>query len=200
MAKYKFTEKSNQVKIKCKLASSESVNERDFMMLSQSTIQGFMCPVEESDHSISFIGACGKPLKKFLKHRVTKEQFFMIIAHLLEAVKMAGYLGLNLGNMLLDTEHIVIDDTNGSMYFIYQPFVGVPFNKGLGQGILDIFNGTGFNTKEDKAVADAFINYIHTLQPINIPAIENYILGRLYCKVTGERFWKKSKELGRLAD
>lgn len=178
MAKFKIVDNSGQTTIKSKLLSSEQINSNEMYFFSQNAIRGFMRPTVEGPGKLLYVGAQGLPLKKFLRRRsITKDQFFMMIAQLMEIYKAGIYCNLNLRNIVLDTQYIIINDRTGELFFIYQPILNAASgNNGFINCINQIASGADFYTAQDFNTVNGFMSYLSNTGRFFVPDIEGYIM------------------------
>ena len=88
MSKLKVKFKDSQILIKSKLAKDEQVNFRELEILNSKIIRGIMKPTVEGNKKISYLSPSGIRLEAYLKKGITKNDFFLVIAQVLEAVKI----------------------------------------------------------------------------------------------------------------
>ena len=178
MAKLKITDNSGQIAIKSKLSSNEQINSNEIYFFSQNAVRGFMRPSVQGPGKLLYTGAYGLPLKKFLRRSsINKDQFFMMIAQLMEIYKTSIYCNLNLRNIVLDIQHIIINDRTGELFFVYQPVLNVSSgNVGFINCINQIASGADFNSTQDFNTVNGFMEYISSTGRFYVPDIEGYIM------------------------
>ena len=176
MAKFKVLEKQGQIGIRCKLTGNEQINSGEVLFFSQNFIKGFMQPTIEDAGKLIFIGAQGVPLSRFLKQVITKEQFFPIVAQVIEIYKSAMNRNLPLQNVVLSPDFIVINPNTGEMSFVYAVInTPQPMNDGYTSCMNRIASMAHFATQEDFNAVGNFLNFINSLGTFSVPDMENYI-------------------------
>ena len=177
MAKFKVLEKQGQIGIRCKLTGNEQINSGEILYFSQNFIKGFMQPSVEDAGKLIFIGAQGVPLSRFLKQVITKEQFFPIVAQVIEIYKAAVNRNLPLQNVVLSPDFIVINPNTGEMSFVYAAITTPqPMNDGYTSCMNRIASIAHFATQEDLNAVGSFLNFINGLGSFSVPEMESYIM------------------------
>ena len=177
MAKFKVLEKQGQIGIRCKLTGNEQINSGEVLYFSQNFIKGFMQPTVEDAGKLIFIGAQGVPLSRFLKQVITKEQFFPIVAQVIEIYKAAVNRNLPLQNVVLSPDFIVINPNTGEMSFVYAAIATPqPMNDGYTSCMNRIASIAHFATQEDFNAVGNFLNFINGLGTFSVPEMESYIM------------------------
>ena len=177
MAKFKVLEKQGQIGIRCKLTGNEQINSGEILYFSQNFIKGFMQPSVEDAGKLIFIGAQGVPLSRFLKQVITKEQFFPIVAQVIEIYKAAVNRNLPLQNVVLSPDFIVINPNTGEMSFVYAAITTPqPMNDGYTSCMNRIASIAHFATQEDLNAVGNFLNFINGLGSFSVPEMESYIM------------------------
>ncbi len=178
MAKFKFIEQQGQACIRCKLVSSESLNNGEIAYFSNNPLRGFMRPTVEDNKRLLYVGAQGMPIGRFLKNAVTKDQFFMIIAQIVEVVKTASHFCLNISSILFDPEYVIINNRTGELFFVYQNINNAALPSGNFVAFInEVYSLCRFATPQDQNMAANFMNYMHGMQSIEMTDLENFIAG-----------------------
>ena len=176
MAKFKVIEEANQVKVRCKLASAESINGGEVAYLAQNYIHGFMRPEAEATNKLLYTGAQGMPLKKYMKRTINKDQYFMMIAQILEIYKAGMHFCMTMKNIVLDPEYIIINDRTGELFFIYQTINNAaPYSDGFVSCMRELATMAKCASPNDQGAVVGFSQYISQIQRFSVPEIESYI-------------------------
>ena len=125
MKKFKVTQKNGELLVVGKLIDKETFNQREVELLAQKMIRGILRPREfdSTKKKISLYGPSGVPLNKYIKSGMSEDNFYMIIAQVLEMVKKLQNNKLFLKNLIIDTKYIFINSTTREVNFIYQPVI-----------------------------------------------------------------------------
>ncbi|MBQ4534792.1 MAG: FHA domain-containing protein, partial [Ruminococcus sp.] len=138
---------------------------------------GFLRPAADKGGGIIYSGAQGMALSQFLRHPINKEQFYIIIAHLLEAYKMIVSVNLDPSMIVLDPDYITISPNTGELYLVYQPIINSQSpNQGFMRCFGQICSMLKYSTPQDQAAIGGFIAYAGRLPAFSVNDIERYIL------------------------
>lgn len=177
MSKLKYINKKGQVSITLRLVSAEQINSGMAGYLAGNYIKGFLRPAADKSGGIIYSGAQGMALSQFLRRPINKEQFYIIIAHLLEAYKMIVSVNLDPSMIVLDTDYITISPNTGELYLVYQPIIN---SQSPNQGFMHCFGRIcsmlKYSTPQDQAAIGGFISYAGRLPAFSVNDIERYIL------------------------
>ena len=177
MSKLKYINKKGQVSITLKLVSTEQINSGMAGYLAGNYIKGFLRPAADKGGGIIYSGAQGMALSQFLRHPINKEQFYIIIAHLLEAYKMIVSVNLDPSMIVLDPDYITISPNTGELYLVYQPIINSQSpNQGFMRCFGQICSMLKYSTPQDQAAIGGFITYAGRLPAFSVNDIERYIL------------------------
>lgn len=177
MSKLKYINKKGQVSITLKLVSTEQINSGMAGYLAGNYIKGFLRPAADKGGGIIYSGAQGMALSQFLRHPINKEQFYIIIAHLLEAYKMIVSVNLDPSMIVLDPDYITISPNTGELYLVYQPIINSQSpNQGFMRCFGQICSMLKYSTPQDQAAIGGFIAYAGRLPAFSVNDIERYIL------------------------
>ncbi len=177
MSKLKYINKKGQVSITLKLVSTEQINSGMAGYLAGNYIKGFLRPAADKGGGIIYSGAQGMALSQFLRHPINKEQFYIIIAHLLEAYKMIVSVNLDPSMIVLDPDYITISPNTGELYLVYQPIINSQSpNQGFMRCFGQICSMLKYSSPQDQAAIGGFIAYAGRLPAFSVNDIERYIL------------------------
>ncbi len=177
MSKFKYINKKGQASVLLKLVSNEQINAGMAGYLAGNYIKGFLRPAADKSGGIIYSGAQGMALSQFLRRPVNKEQFYIIIAHLLEAYKMIVSVNLDPSMIVLDPDYITISENTGDIHLVYQPIMNSQSpNQGFMRCFGQICSMLKYASPQDQAAIGGFIAFARTLPTFSVNEIERYIL------------------------
>lgn len=138
----------------------------------------FLCPhIDRSGVIIySFRNENCMILSRFLRRPINRAQFYMMIAQLLEAYKIAAEGGADPSKICLDPDCMTICPDNGFMGLVYQPFENLQSpNMGLMRCLGQICSMLKFASPQDQAGINEFIAFASRLRGFPIRDIDNFI-------------------------
>lgn len=178
MAKFKYIKKSGG-SITLTLVPGEQADNRE---LQTATIMSchpiFLRPdiYRSGEITFSFKGEKCIALGRFLRNPVNKDQFYIIIAQLLEAYKITAGTGLDPAKICLDPDFITICPNNGYLYLVYQPVFNLQsLNQGFMRCFGQICSMLKFASPQDQASISGFIAFASRLPGFPVNDIENFI-------------------------
>lgn len=177
MSKFKYTNKKGQVNIILKLAQNESIDVGVAGYLANNRLRGFLVPAPEKTGGILYSGTQGIALSQFLARPINKEQFYIIIAHLLEAYKTIVSVNLNPAMINLDPDYITISENTGEIYLVYQPINNCQTcNQGFMRCFGQICSMLKYASPQDPVSIGMFISFAKGLPVFSVVDIEKFIM------------------------
>lgn len=177
MSKFKYTNKKGQVSVILKPVANEQINNGEAAYLAGNFFRGFLRPAADGSGKIIFSGAQGMPLSHFLRRPVNKDQFYIIIAQLLEAYKTIVSVNLNPTKVNLDMDLITINENTGEICLIYQPIINLQSpNQGFMRCFAQICSALKYISPQDQASVGGFVAFARQLSVFSVGNIENYIM------------------------
>lgn len=177
MAKIKVIHKDKQLIVKSRLSRFEQLNERELGMFHSKLIRGLMRPYEWNKKRISYVAPEGISLKKYLHNGISKNDFFMILAQVVEVTKKIEWNALDINNVVLDMNYVFVNNYTKEVHFIYQPVLGGRSLSNIFSFLYDIIFSTQFQINEDQSFTDGLINTLNYMQYYSPDELEKYILG-----------------------
>ena len=191
MSKLKVKFKDSQILIKSKLAKDEQVNFRELEILNSKIIRGIMKPTVEGNKKISYLSPSGIRLEAYLKKGITKNDFFLVIAQILEAVKSVGRNSFNINNLILNMKYVFVNEMTHELHFIYQPIQSNAISSDLASFLYDVAYSVTLVLNEDYKCVNDFIAYLKGLQAVTVINIEKYLLDvypQIYKQVKRQKY------------
>lgn len=191
MSKLKVKFKNSQITVKSKLSKDEQINAREVEILNSKIIRGIMKPTVEGEKKLSYLSPRGIKLEAYLKKGITKNDFFLVIAQILEAVKSIGRNSFNINNLILNMKYVFVNEMTHELHFVYQPIYSSAISLDLASFLYDVAYSVTLALNEDYKCVNNFIAYLKGLQAVSVINIEKYLLDvypQIYKQVKRQKY------------
>lgn len=191
MSKLKVKFKNSQITVKSKLSKDEQINAREVEILNSKIIRGIMKPTVEGEKKLSYLSPGGIKLEAYLKKGITKNDFFLVIAQILEAVKSIGRNSFNINNLILNMKYVFVNEMTHELHFVYQPIYSSAISSDLASFLYDVAYSVTLALNEDYKCVNNFIAYLKGLQAVSVINIEKYLLDvypQIYKQVKRQKY------------
>lgn len=191
MSKLKVKFKNSQITVKSKLSKDEQINAREVEILNSKIIRGIMKPTVEGEKKLSYLSPGGIKLEAYLKKGITKNDFFLVIAQILEAVKSIGRNSFNINNLILNMKYVFVNEMTHELHFVYQPIYSSAISSDLASFLYDVAYSVTLVLNEDYKCVNNFIAYLKGLQAVSVINIEKYLLDvypQIYKQVKRQKY------------
>ena len=191
MSKLKVKFKDSQITVKSKLSKDEQINARELEILNSKIIRGIMKPTVEGEKKLSYLSPGGIRLEAYLKKGITKNDFFLVIAQILEAVKSIGRNSFNINNLILNMKYVFVNEMTHELHFVYQPIYSSSISSDLASFLYDVAYSVTLALNEDYKCVNNFIAYLKGLQAVSVINIEKYLLDvypQIYKQVKRQKY------------
>lgn len=175
-SKFKVKSKDSKITIKSKLDKDESINQREVDILNSKVIRGIMKPTVEGSRKISYLSPAGVTLEEYLGSGISKNDFFLIFAQILEVVKSVDRNSFNINNLVMNLKYTFINKQTKEVHFIYQPIMSQRISANLASFLYDVAYNTKLALNEDVKPINELLAYIRGLNVVAVLPLENYIL------------------------
>lgn len=173
--KFKARIKNNQLQVKVKFSSSETLSQREAYILSTKPVRGLLRPGYIKKNIIEYMGPAGIPLCDYLRGTLTKYDVFYFMAQIVTATKKVRNNELFLNNVVFDSRYVYVNPATKEMQFVYTPIQSnhtCPDIIGFMQEILYSVRLTG---KEGADIA-RFADFIRQQDTFECSKIEEFIM------------------------
>lgn len=174
--KFKVKSKDSKITIKSKLDKDESINQREVDILNSKVIRGIMKPTVEGSRKISYLSPAGVTLEEYLGSGISKNDFFLIFAQILEVIKSVDRNSFNINNLVMNLKYTFINKQTKEVHFIYQPIMSQKISSNLASFLYDVAYSTRLALNEDIKPINELLAYIRSLNVVSVLPLENYIL------------------------
>lgn len=175
-SKFKVKSKDSKITIKSKLDKDESINQREIDILNSKVIRGIMKPTVEGSRKISYLSPAGVTLEEYLGSGISKNDFFLVFAQILEVVKSVDRNSFNINNLVMNLKYTFINKQTKEVHFIYQPIMSQRISANLASFLYDVAYNTKLALNEDVKPINELLAYIRGLNVVAVLPLENYIL------------------------
>ena len=177
--------------VKSKLSKDEQINAREVEILNSKIIRGIMKPTVEGEKKLSYLSPGGIKLEAYLKKGITKNDFCLVIAQILEAVKSIGRNSFNINNLILNMKYVFVNEMTHELHFVYQPIYSSAISSDLAPFLYDVAYSVTLALNEDYKCVNNFIAYLKGLQAVSVINIEKYLLDvypQIYKQVKRQKY------------
>lgn len=175
MSKLKVNQKQDQTNIRYKLNKRQTVNSAALQLFSTKWIRGFMRPVLEG-RCIVYTAPTGITLKKFLQSGISKNDFFIAFAQIIEVLKKVERYALNMACLLMNTEYVFINQKTKELHFVYQPLDEPERPSNIFTFLYDVLSLTVLNLDEDSRFLNELSAFLHQQSFFSTESAEAYLL------------------------
>ncbi len=175
MAKLKVIKKGTQVIVESKLTRGEDINAREVAVFSSKLLRGLMRPEVKNKRKLIYTAIEVTEIKGYLKSGLNKEDFFLVLAQIVEVVKRVDYNSLYIKNLVLDLRHVFINKITKELFFIYQPLISRTAANDIFAFISDLLYSTVFLLEVDTSFLSEIIAILKSMNSFSTEEVEGYI-------------------------
>lgn len=176
MLRLKVISKQGRITIKERIQRGEEINIRELELFNRKLIRGFMRPNWQGGRKIVYTSPDGVTLKKYLERGISKNEFFLVFAQIIEVTKKIDRNGFNINNLVLNPNYIFVNEMTREVNFLYQPFISQNVSVNIFSFLYDVIYMSVFKLEEDTKFLNELMNYLKGMQFFSSLNIENYIL------------------------
>lgn len=180
--KYKIQKKNGQLLVTEKLSSEEHVNKREMEIFASKLIRGLMRPSYAGKQKMTYAAAEGVPILTFVGGGISLNEFFLIIAQVVEVTKRIDHNGFNINNLVLDYQYVFVNAQTREVNFIYRPLITRNVSQSIFSFFYDIAYYSNIHEGETVFLVSRFVDALHQMR-IYVPSDVEDILMSVYPKV-----------------
>lgn len=158
-----------------KLSFHEAINLRECELFGGKGMKGFLKIKASKKNKLEYTGPVAVALKERLKKPVSKKDFLLLMAQIVEATRKLQNNNLPLYKLNRDFNSIYINETTKELYFMYMP-IEMPYQK---VDELDFISSIVYTVmpeqEEDRDFLPQFNYFIRNMQEYNPDILEAYI-------------------------
>lgn len=173
--KFKAKAKDCQLFVKAKTSIGESIDEKELDRFSRVYLRGFLKPKMVKRNLIEYTGPVGISLYERLKKPATKREFLFILEQIVVAVQKLQANGMGLNNLVMDLQHVYMNEVTKEIQFIYIPTVNGLQNLNLVEFIESIAYSVKPADNKDNDFVARFIYFFKAMTPFNINKVESFV-------------------------
>ena len=175
-AKFKVKYKDSKIIVKEKLDKDERINQRELDILNSKMIRGIMKPTIEGERKLCYLAPIGITLEEYLGSGISKNDFFLVFAQILEVTKSVDRNSFNINNLVMNLKYVFVNKATKEVHFIYQPITSQKISSNLASFLYSVADNTRLDLKEDLKPLNEMMAFIRGLNVVTATAVENYIL------------------------
>lgn len=174
--KFKAKAKDCQLLVKAKASIGESIDEKKLDRFSRVYLRGFLKPKMVKRNLIEYTGPVGISLYERLKKPTTKREFLFILEQIVVAVQKLQANGMGLNNLVMDLQHVYINEVTKEIQFIYIPTM----KNGLQNlNLVEFIESIAYSVKpadnKDNDFVARFIYFFKAMAPFDINKVESFV-------------------------
>lgn len=174
--KFKAKAKDCQLLVKAKTSIGESIDEKELDRFSRVYLCGFLKPKMVKRNLIEYTGPVGISLYERLKKPTTKREFLFILEQIVVAVQKLQANGMGLNNLVMDLQHVYINEVTKEIQFIYIPTM----KNGLQNlNLVEFIESIAYSVKpadnKDNDFVARFIYFFKAMVPFDINKVESFV-------------------------
>ena len=174
--KFKAKAKDCQLLVKAKASIGESIDEKKLDRFSRVYLRGFLKPKMVKRNLIEYTGPVGISLYERLKKPTTKREFLFILEQIVVAVQKLQANGMGLNNLVMDLQHVYINEVTKEIQFIYIPTM----KNGLQNlNLVEFIESIAYSVKpadnKDNDFVARFIYFFKAMVPFDINQVESFV-------------------------
>jgi hypothetical protein len=203
-----------------KLLYPETINEREYKAISDGLVEGLI-PVYTEKSKAEVVVKCTLvgmvSLESYLTSVVSKSMFLDVITQLIRIIKECENNLLNIGNLLLDCQHIFLDPETRKITCIFWPIINNQNPYVWSEFFQDLPFHTVFSKDENHDYVSRYLSFFKHNIPISINSFERLIVAiqenkldstelrdrrynaspdpkpSRYCRMCGNEYWEAAK-------
>lgn len=174
--KFKAKAKDCQLLVKAKASIGESIDEKELDRFSRVYLRGFLKPKMIKRNLIEYTGPVGISLYERLKKPTNKREVLFILEQIVVAVQKLQANGMGLNNLVMDLQHVYINEVTKEIQFIYIPTM----KNGLQNlNLVEFIESIAYSVKpadnKDNDFVARFIYFFKAMSPFNINKVESFV-------------------------
>ncbi len=179
---FRILKKNGQLVLTEKLGRGDHVNEREMEVFASKLIRGLMRPSYAGKQRMTYTAAEGVPILKFISDGISLNDFFLIIAQVIEVTKKIDHNGFNINNLVLDYRYVFVNIQTKEVNFIYRPLITRNVSQSMFSFFYDIAYYSNIHEGETVFPVSGFVDALHQMR-VYVPSdVENILMG-VYPKV-----------------
>lgn len=173
--KFKAKTKDCQLFVRAKTSIGESIDEKELDRFSRVYLRGFLKPRMIKRNLLEYTGPVGISLYERLKKPTTKREFLFILEQIVAAVQKLQAYSMGLNNLVMDLQHVYINEVTKEIQFIYIPTINGLQNLNLIEFIETVAYSVKPADKKDNDFVARFVYFFKAMNPFSINKVESFI-------------------------
>ena len=177
MSNYKVANKGEFTIVTYRQKDMLQVNQREFGILNQSNMVGFMKPRWEIANEMSYYAPNTVPIKKYLSKDCTLTKLYNVFARIIFGMKQVLDNQMSMQNLLMDSKYIFVREGSNEIYFVYEPYLKNSQPTNVLTFFLSIISMAKIKDKGQKIQLEQFRQFVSTHG--NLDELGNYVSQQL---------------------
>ena len=177
MSSYKVVNKGEFTIVTYRQKDMLQVNQREFGILNQSNMVGFMKPRWEVANEMSYYAPNTISIKKYLSKDCTLTKLYGVFARIVFGMKQVLDNQMSMQNLLLDSKYVFVREGSNEIYFVYEPYLKNSQPTNVLTFFLSIISMAKIKDKGQKIQLEQFRQFVSTHG--NLDELGNYVSQQL---------------------
>lgn len=173
MSSYKVVNKGEFTIVTYRQKDMLQVNQREFGILNQSNMVGFMKPRWEVANEMSYYAPNTISIKKYLSKDCTLTKLYGVFARIVFGMKQVLDNQMSMQNLLLDSKYVFVREGSNEIFFVYEPYLKNSQPTNVLTFFLSIISMVKIKDKGQKIQLEQFRQYVSTHG--NLDELGNYV-------------------------
>lgn len=173
MSNYKVANKGEFTIVTYRQKDMLQVNQREFGILNQSNMVGFMKPRWEVANEMSYYAPNTISIKKYLSKDCTLTKLYGVFARIVFGMKQVLDNQMSMQNLLLDSKYVFVREGSNEIFFVYEPYLKNSQPTNVLTFFLSIISMAKIKDKGQKIQLEQFRQYVSTHG--NLDELGNYV-------------------------
>ncbi len=173
--KYKARIKDCHLVVRAKASLGEAVDTEELERFSRVYLRGFLKPTLIRKNMVEYTGPVGISLAERLRKPMTKRDFFLIIEQIVVSIRKLDYNRMPLNHLLMDLQHVYINEVTKEVQFLYVPTVKPVYNGNAMSMVESIVYSVIPADPRDGDFVARFIYFFRSLKFFDAAKVEGYI-------------------------
>ena len=173
----KFREKTQEDRlyIKVKTTEKEGINSAEMHYFASKSLPFFLCPVQEKKNVIVYSGPRGIPLKEYLEHGVTQDEFFSLIRQITTATVRLQKEMFAINRVVWDVRYVYITEQTNEVRLIFVPVEQEEDGRAILVFFVRMMNTLRPSSGKDHVYLEKFYRFLRTQRSYEPVQIDHYI-------------------------
>ena len=173
--RFKEKTKDSQMIIRAKTSFGETVDDKALDTFARANMRGFMKAKVVRNNVVDYTGPVGISLAERLKKLITKHDFFFLLEHSIVAFQRVEMKRLSMNNVLLDLNHVYINENTKEVQFMYVPSSKPKLNNDPLSFLESIIYSANPAPERDMEYISRTIHFLRAMRGFDLAKLEKFV-------------------------